>query len=365
MISVLIPVYKEPKCLEDILSKLTKNKFEEKEIIVVVDGETSESIKEVIDKFSENIKVIENGTRKGKVNSLNDAVNFASGEILLFLDNDVEIPEDMHFLNKINKAMKRYDIIEIPKEGKAKSLFGKIVSYDYLVGAIASLTITKILGKNLFLCGSAFAIKKETFINLGKFSRVINEDWDLALKSLNKDIKFGYPTNIKVKTLVPENISDWVNQRKKWTLGMKYWWNTILLNITNYLKHLPLILLVGIVLFISGIVGGLIWLLLSLPEIQLTLFGVISHLGIPLGITSFVSSYLVITSLLRGLASFATAVFINLVVFFIFSRVFNFRFNILEVLVYSIIYYPFVVVFYLIYGVMISNIVKPKLDWVY
>jgi len=146
---------------------------------------------------------------------------------------------------------------------------------------------------------------------------------------------------------------------------MKYWWNTILLNITNYLKHLPLILLVGIVLFISGIVGGLIWLLLSLPEIQLTLFGVISHLGIPLGITSFVSSYLVITSLLRGLASFATAVFINLVVFFIFSRVFNFRFNILEVLVYSIIYYPFVVVFYLIYGVMISNIVKPKLDWVY
>jgi len=105
MISVLIPVYKEPKCLEDILSKLTKNKFEEKEIIVVVDGETSESIKEVIDKFSENIKVIENGTRKGKVNSLNDAVNFASGEILLFLDNDVEIPEDMHFLNKINKAM--------------------------------------------------------------------------------------------------------------------------------------------------------------------------------------------------------------------------------------------------------------------
>jgi len=44
-VSVLIPVYKNPKYLEDILSKLVKNILKDKEIIVIVDGELTESIK--------------------------------------------------------------------------------------------------------------------------------------------------------------------------------------------------------------------------------------------------------------------------------------------------------------------------------
>jgi cellulose synthase/poly-beta-1,6-N-acetylglucosamine synthase-like glycosyltransferase len=364
-VSVLIPVYKNPKYLEDILSKLIKNILKDKEIIVIVDGELTESIREVIEKFESNIKVVTNGIRLGKVESLNSAVDIASGETLVFLDNDVELPNDIYFLSKINKEMGRCDILEMPKEGKADSLFGKVVSYDYLSGAIASLLTTSVLGKNLFLCGSAFAIKKETFLKLGKFSKVINEDWQLALKSLSSNVKFSYPTDLKVKTLVPNNIFEWINQRKKWALGMKYWWRDIFINIGNYIKHLPAVLLVGVVLFSSAIVGGGVWLFFSLPETQLTIFNIISQLGIPLGVSAFIHSYLLIFSLLRGSTSLGISLLVNVGIFFAFSKLFKFRFNIIEFMVYTLLYYPFVTLFYIIYGGLISTIIKPKLDWVY
>ncbi|MGC8767180.1 MAG: hypothetical protein ACP5QP_05745, partial [Brevinematia bacterium] len=55
---------------------------------------------------------------------------------------------------------------------------------------------------------------------------------------------------------------------------------------------------------------------------------------------------------------------VNIVLFFIFSRIFNFRFGLIEFVIYSVIYYPFMIMFYLVYGFIISSIKEINFDWV-
>jgi len=89
-ISIFIPVYGESELLEPLLVDLTTDLYENKDIFVVVDKPTPESL-ELVDAFKDRVHFKLNGERKGKVNVLNELVKESRGEILLFLDSDVQI----------------------------------------------------------------------------------------------------------------------------------------------------------------------------------------------------------------------------------------------------------------------------------
>lgn len=362
-ISIIVPIYKEPELLEDIISKLMSNSYKDFEILVVIDGSTNSDIEEVISKFRDKINVIYNNRRLGKVTSLNKATKVATGDAFLFFDNDIELPNDTNFLLNLVKELENNDIVEMPKEGIVKNFFSKVVSYDYLGGAIASWLSSKILGKNLFLCGSAFAIRKESFHELGGFSKVVNEDWDLMLKAFNLKKKFSFPTHLKVKTSLPRNFREWIDQRKRWSLGVKFWWIEIIKYLKSYLKTLPVLSLIGIFLSAPTIIGVIIWKFDIFSKFLSSILLVLQHLGINPGI--FVGSYIISIgiNLFSGFSSFVISIILNILLFFTFSRIFRFRFNLIEFLIYSLIYYPFMIMFYIIYGFIISSITKVKFDW--
>ena len=98
-ISVFIPVYRESKLTFSLLERLIHQKVN-KEIYVVVDEPTRKFL-DALKKFEGSVRFIINGKRVGKAEALNRAVESSSGEILLFLDSDVELPDNPDFLKKI------------------------------------------------------------------------------------------------------------------------------------------------------------------------------------------------------------------------------------------------------------------------
>lgn len=106
-ISVIIPTFRNPKCLDICLKSLIENQVQENEIIVVVDGFTEES-EQVIFKYHDKIKVIMSQDNQGMQTSLNYGVYNASNDLLLIINDDNVacanwdeiINEDLIYLDK-------------------------------------------------------------------------------------------------------------------------------------------------------------------------------------------------------------------------------------------------------------------------
>lgn len=369
-ISVIVPVYRVPRLLSDIVEKVLFYDWEDKEVLVVIDGTPTEEINKALERFVglNEVKVIYNYARLGKVEALNRAVDLCEGEGILFLDNDVELPSDKDFLKKLSWRLKKGEIIEMPKEGKYTNFFSKIVSYDYLGGAIASLISSKVFGKNLFLCGSAFAIRKKTFLELGKFPKVINEDWALILKALGTNRKFLYPTDLKVKTELPQTLGEWISQRKRWSLGMRLWWMEVFRKIYLHFRSFPVIFIVGAIFSIPLLLSIITYVFIPNSEMLSIFLNLLMLVGqhfspaFSVSLLGHLATYVLLG--LKGILSLLVSIFLNTLLFFVFSKILKFRFNVLEFVVYSTLYVPFLVSFYIVYGWLISLFDRSNIDWV-
>jgi len=104
--SVLIPTYNGAKqlteCIDSIVSQKTGFKWE---LILVDDGSTDETtclIKGYVDLFPYGVKYCKL-KHSGPSTARNAGIKISSGEVLLFLDNDVRLPPN--FLERVSKSM--------------------------------------------------------------------------------------------------------------------------------------------------------------------------------------------------------------------------------------------------------------------
>ena len=98
-ISVIIPVYNEDRYICKIVNKVNEVKIK-KEIIVVNDGSTDNTI-EVLKKINlDNLKIINNNINKGKGHAIKSALKYVKNDIVIIQDADLEYdPSD--YLNLI------------------------------------------------------------------------------------------------------------------------------------------------------------------------------------------------------------------------------------------------------------------------
>ena len=335
-ISVFIPVYRESRILPKTLRKLTA-KNSKKEIFIIADEPTQPFLQR-IRKFRKKVKLVVNEKRKGKARALNEAVKFSSGEILLFLDSDVEI-KGKDFLEKIVKEMKDSDILDIRKEVVKDSLLSRLTYYEYAGFNIGSWLLSKFLKKCPSINGSAFAIRREVFESLKGFRRVIAEDLDLAMRAFLKGYKFKYSRKASVKNYVHSSWRKWFIQRRRWSIGsalwFKRWWKVLT---KESLKHpqlfipslfflFPSLLVILISSFIPNFfIYKTFSLLLVLLSIKFNLF--IPVLGLTLLTLNF----------LKGLIASLLTFFAFSALFFTLSRKLSFSFKLHEFFLYYFFY---------------------------
>ncbi len=219
-ISVLIPVFRESEQLPSLLEKLAKQEIS-KEIIVTID-EPREGFLEKVKPY-DSVRVIVNAERKGKVNALNSSADISSGRILLFLDADVEIPDDPDYLKKIVEKMKEVDVLDIKKKVHRDSFLAKMAYYEYFTFNMSSWMASHYLQKCPAANGAAFAIKRETFDSVGGFHKVVAEDIDIATRAFLNDHSFAYTKDVEVKNIVHSSWKSWYTQRKRWAMGQAFW----------------------------------------------------------------------------------------------------------------------------------------------
>jgi biofilm PGA synthesis N-glycosyltransferase PgaC len=219
-ISVFIPVYKQSEQLPGLLRELIAQNTD-KEIIVTID-EPNETFLKKMKPFND-VKFIVNKERIGKANALNESIKQSSGQIFLFLDADIELPNDPEFLNKIVKEMENADVLDIKKKVVRDSFLSKMAYYEYFTFNVGSWIASQHLLKCPAANGAAFAIKKETFDSVGGFRKVVAEDIDIATRAFLKGHSFSYTTEVEVRNVVHSDWPTWFRQRKRWAMGQALW----------------------------------------------------------------------------------------------------------------------------------------------
>ncbi|MCB0442506.1 MAG: glycosyltransferase family 2 protein, partial [Flavobacterium sp.] len=102
--SIIIPVYNRPDEIDELLSSLVKQDFNEKYEVVIIEDGSSINCKSVIEKYNQlNISYhFKNNTGPG--DSRNYGMKMAKGDYYLILDSDCILPT--HYLSKVKNNLK-------------------------------------------------------------------------------------------------------------------------------------------------------------------------------------------------------------------------------------------------------------------
>lgn len=363
VITVFIPVYKESKLLSAMLHKLISQDAE-KEIFVIMDEPTEESIK-ISKSFKDDVRFILNNSRIGKAKALNEAAKLSSGEILFFLDADIELPDDPKFLGKVIHEMRDTDILDIKKRVHRDSFLSKMTYYEYLGFNISAWLTAKFVKKSPAVNGAAFAIKRNAFESLAGFRGVISEDLDLATRAFLNNYHFRYTGGIEVHNYVHSSWKDWVKQRKRWAFGTALWAKEYYRDLLkSTIKH-PQIFIPGLFFLFPSLV--LIILGFLIPDLLIHKIFYIIFLFLAIKF-SFILPILMLTiigadflkNLVPTFLSFLAFAFL----FFAFAKKLGFKFKFHEFLIYYF-FYSLLVLLIMIIGLICVFVFNKKLkvDW--
>ena len=219
-LSVLIPVYRGSVHLEPLLEALRRDPYFDKEVVVVADAPLPET-RGLRGRHPE-ARFIFNEERLGKVDALNAAVPQTDGEYLLFLDADVEIRQE-GFLERIMEALDLFELVDIKKLIHVDSPLARLVSYDYLSSSLTNLMFSRLLGRSPQMNGAAFAVRRGTLQRLSGFPKAICEDLEIAFKAYSLGVSYRFADDIEVHNAVDPSLRRWVEQRRRWGVGLAHW----------------------------------------------------------------------------------------------------------------------------------------------
>jgi glycosyltransferase involved in cell wall biosynthesis len=172
MISFIIPAKNEEdyigSCLASIFMQSTNEVFE---VIVVDNGSTDKTQKVIKEKFSE-VKVIEekiSGTNAARQKGFLEA----SGELLIFLDADVRLP-DKDWLNRVLKKMQRSNIVALSSHYRYYDL-SPVQNFFQIVGTFGIIypwlfLVNNILRTTATMVGGIMVITKNALNKVGGFN---------------------------------------------------------------------------------------------------------------------------------------------------------------------------------------------------
>ena len=362
-ISVFIPVYRNSDLLEGLLEELVSDPYWNREIFVVVD-EPAEEVFEIVERFHEKVHFILNNIRKGKVEALNEAVKLSSGEILVFIDADVWLGKCENFLETIALQMKETDILDVKKKILKDSFLSKMVNYEFVGSNFSSYLYSKLVKKCFVVGGTAFAIRREAFEEVGGFAKVISEDLDLAVKTFLRNRRFKFADKIEVYTKAPSTWRSWLAQRKRWGIGTGLWIKTHGGKVVKYIARYPYIAFpCALMLFPTVALMLFNYICCIFPDVQLFNF-IPRVLASQLNISgaSLLSPQMTFI-LFAALANFFLGFIAFSIIFYAASKKLRFRFNLAEFVVYYFFYQP--ISFLVLFAGIISGLLfkDHKLDW--
>lgn len=363
-ITVMVPVYHTPKRVQDIIGKVLRNNYPAKEVIIVVDDAATPEIESALEPYREKITIHYNGERLGKTASLNRVALKTQTDVFLMLDNDVEMPEDIEFLDKLAGQMQKFDLIEIPKEAISKHVISRMMAMEFLTFAMTSWTIAKFAKRSPSMNGAAFAVRAKLFVELEGFKAVVNEDMDFAARAFRQHAAFGYDPSLKVRNEVPDTLRDWLIQRKRWALNNILWLKENLSLVLRHLFKTPAFFMSTLLMLLPFVTYVLVYIamkMLHLSALMPFFFMIFQHFHMVAGLFLWFSHFDLV--LKGGLIPTLCGILIAGGVYFTFSRILKFKFNWLDFILYYFIYSPIWLAANVLMWLAVILKIDVKLDW--
>jgi len=258
-ISVIIPSFRGSPYLIELVKKLVEDDYESKEVVVVVDNPIPEVAEEL---RKQSVKTIFRNGRLGRVSALLEAFKQSSGDLLIFLDDDVSIVED-NFLSRIVESMKGGEIGEIMKRVGGKGLLAEAVEYEFMSFNYGSFTLARKIGRCLGLNGAAFAIWRSAYEKIGGFRYKFPDDFDLGIRSYLAGLRFNFISSPYVVNHAPPGWREWFKQRVRWGIGAALWVKDNWRNLLKIVVEKPSLILLLLFIILPSVTPFLVTILMN------------------------------------------------------------------------------------------------------
>jgi len=236
-VSIIIVARDEAKWLPSCLDSLKELDYPSSKLeLIVVNDRSNDGTKDILNRFSKlqsNLKILHikkvPPSLTGKINGLIEGIEKSNGEVLLFTDADCIVPSTW-----IRTMLQGLDsntgmvggFLQLDRGKKSSSLFAKLQSIDWIyLTAIGSSWAN--LGKPLSIFGNNFLIRRKEYNEIGGFRSVsghILEDFAL-LKNYRElsqsSVRFLLDHRCLIMTRAAESVSEFLNQRKRWSIGAR------------------------------------------------------------------------------------------------------------------------------------------------
>ncbi len=190
MISLIIPTYRNPECLDICLKSAIEQQKSKNEIIVIVDGFADES-KEILDKYSNDISTLILPQNQGMQQALNLGVFNATNEIICIINDDNVLCKDWDVI--VKESLGKDEVVTINQIEPSPGIFGNPSKdfgtdpkmFDYKGFIEYETSIRK---QNSTPDGGVFpfAMWKTDYMVVGGFDTLYQSpficDWDFFLK---------------------------------------------------------------------------------------------------------------------------------------------------------------------------------------
>lgn len=239
-ISLIAPAYNEEKDIERTIKKFIDIEYpnEKKELIIINDNskDKTESIVAAYSKriITNNVITTNKGTYnnivlvnridggKGKSFALNEGIKYANGELLFFMDADVQLDTTVfrkvanHFFDETVDALTGYI-----KVSSNKSFLNKFIDIENVIGQKIIRRGFNFLGIHYVIPGGISVFRKEIIDRVGGYQHdTLAEDTDIAWRIITEtDAKVNFDPSIEVIADEPKTLLDLWNQRVRWARG--------------------------------------------------------------------------------------------------------------------------------------------------
>jgi poly-beta-1,6 N-acetyl-D-glucosamine synthase len=221
LVSLIVPAFNEAKVIEKTINSLLQLSYKSKEIIIVDDGSTDNTLK-IAKKIAKKspLKVISkpNG---GKWSALNKGVEKAKGEIIVSIDADTILER-----NAIEQLIPYFTDKEIAavagniKVGNRQKIITKLQALEYVIDINLLRKSESIFGKITVVPGPLGAFRKSVLEEVGMYSSdTFAEDADLTMSILKAGYKIKYERKALGFTEAPTTLLDLGKQRYRWYRG--------------------------------------------------------------------------------------------------------------------------------------------------
>ena len=304
--SLIIPVYNRPDEVNELLDSLTRQRFQDFEVLVVEDG-SSVSCESVVDKYAEALNLhYFYKANSGPGQTRNYGAERSHGEYLIVLDSDCVLPPG--YLEAVEAELRREPADAFGGPDRAHESFTsvqKAINYAmtsfFTTGGIrgGKKKMDKFYPRSFNM-----GIRREVYQALGGFSKMrFGEDIDFSIRIF----KAGYRCRLFPEAWV------WHKRRTDWRKFFKQVYNSGIARINLYKKYPESLKLVHTLpaVFTLGVCGILVlsffcpWFLLLLAAFALIILtdASIRNKSLFIGVLSVIAAFIQLTGYGTGFLS--------------------------------------------------------------